>query len=759
MAAKSASRTAPTARIRARKSSERSKRPEWVRRLKLGLTWGAILFSIVFIVFGAMFYKELQWAAAYLPKVESYIQSLASNPSVIVSSDGKILFRAQVEYRKPAKFEDIPEVLKDATLAAEDSRFYDHSGVDWWAISRAAFVNVKEGRVAEGGSTLTMQLAKRIQRDTSKSFQRKVRDMALAVQIEKTHSKDQILTLYLNQVYYGSGAYGSGAAASVYFNKKIQDLSLAEAALLARIVQRPSQNNPFDNPKVALENRHIVLGRMLSEGMISRSQYEEADSEPVKLQPRHFDSGSRSIRSKYFVDYVLDTIRRDFPEIDFTKGGYRIETTLDTRLDDVAQAKVQEVVKKYATKKVTTGAFVLLDNQGRILAMVGGVDHKRNEYNVVFQGHRQPGSAFKPFVYAAALSTGAISPHDRISNDQLVIEDPVKGTIRWPKNAKPNYGGTLSIGSALAGSINVCAARVCQIAGPTTVARYARDVFGFRSELDPVLALALGSSAVEPLEMAQGYGVFMLRGDRAKPYGIARVIGPDGEVLREYGPEITRGVLDPRVAGWMDGYLRGVVTGGTATRAKVIPNARGKTGTTSDHRDAWFCGYTNSMVGIGWVANEHYDGRQWVYDPMSRVFGGRVTIEIWVGVMKEAVKLYAANEKERGKDIIPPKEEIVPPVGEPPIDDAAGTDTKTITPPPDPGAATTGGDTTVGEGTTPPTTNSNPVKEPIPAEMVEVEVCAESGKVANPYCPETVTRRFPRGKEPAARCHLHGPTQ
>lgn len=740
-------------------------RPPWVRLVKRALVLAVVLICSGLVVFGLLFARELSWAAEEVPKLDTIAQQLSGQPTVIVSSDGKTLYRAQTEYRKIARFDEIPATVRNATLAAEDLRFYDHVGIDFRAMARVLFVNVREGRAAQGGSTLTMQLSKRLYTGPERSFGRKLKDMALAVQLERTMSKDEILTLYLNQVYYGSGAYGIKAAANTYFGKDLKSLSLAEAALLARTVRRPSEENPFKSPERALENRAIVLRSMLDAGMIGRPEYERARQEPLKLAPRHFGSGERILGSPYFVRHVLDTLKREMPEIDVTKGGFRIETTLDSRLDALAAEKVRDVVRRYARQKLTTGAFFLMDADGRILAMAGGADFETNQYNVISQGRRQPGSAFKPFVYAAALSTGALGPNDSISNEPHYLDDPVRGRRLWPKNANGKYGGSVSVRSALSRSLNVPAVRVCELVGPDTAASYARDVFGFKSAIDPVPALVLGSSAVSPLEMAQGYSVFMLQGDRAKPFGVLRVIGPTGAVLRAWSPQIQRHVLDEQVADWMDGFLRAVVTGGTATAASSVPNSRGKTGTTSEHRDAWFCGYTNSLVGIGWVASQRLEGKTWVYDPMNSVFGGRVTVQIWTGVMREAVRLREADEKRLSRRIsvpAPSAPEAVP--ADPAIDNVAGGDgIPPIEIPPDMAPATGAGDrpTEPRSGTGEPDGRETPAPKPPGAgperEAIAVEVCADTGLRATAYCPETVTRSFSRREIPSGRCPVHGP--
>lgn len=760
VAVKAARRAASKERV-----SATAKRSPWKRRVKLAVSFLFIALTVSFLYFGFRFYRELEWAAGIVPNLDEEISKISTNPSVIVSADGKTLYRVQTEYRKPADFGDIPQIVRDATLAAEDHRFYDHSGVDWLGLARAAFVNAKEGRSAQGASTITMQLAKRLYTGTQRTFDRKLKDMALAVQIERYSTKDQILTTYLNQVYYGSGAYGVRAAADVYFGKSLDELSLGEAAMLARMVRRPSHDNPFDDLDRAIRNRNLVLQRMLEYGMIAQDQYEAASQEEVKLAPRRFGSGARTLAASYFTDWVLETLKKEFPDLDITKGGYRIETTLDLELQEYAEKQVAEVIEKFRKQKLTTGAFVLLNDSGQVLAMVGGADYDRNQFNVITHGVRQPGSSFKPFVYATALSSGVIDTHSRISNEPLSIEDPVKGRVTWPKNANGKYGGEVSVRTALASSINVPAARVCIDVGPQTVSNFARDVFGIRSPMAPVPSLALGSSGLSLMEMAEGYSVFMLKGDRLRPYGIVRIVGPEGEVVRSYSPKFQRGVLDRRVAEAMDGFLRAVITGGTGTRARTVENARGKTGTTSDHRDAWFCGYTNSLLGIGWVASEKRVNGRWEYDPMSRVFGGQVTIQIWEGVMKEAVKKYKAREDVLpGPSSIPASADPDPDPDEPPVDDAAGHGEDPLAALPENPAA---GDTAaplpgtseratdaVPSPIVPGQSESGPTGE---RNAIRLEICVDSGLIANRYCPETVRRRFDRGAEPRNVCPLHGP--
>ncbi|HVL39350.1 MAG TPA: PBP1A family penicillin-binding protein [Fimbriimonadaceae bacterium] len=775
------------------------KKPTWVKRVKQFLAFLFLLGLIVFITLGVLFALELRWASEQIPRLPALMSEIGREPTVIVSEDGKPLYRVSTEFRQYVPLRDIPETVRKATLAAEDKRFYEHSGVDYWAVGRALITNVRERRGAEGASTLTMQLSKRILTGTEHSFRRKVRDAALAIMMERQLSKNQILELYLNQVFYGKGAFGIKVAADTYFGKKLDDLTIAEAATLARIVRRPSEENPFDSPERALRNRDIVLGIMRGEGMITQQEYDEAKAEELKLRKKPPTQSARIYMAPYFVNYVLDYLHQDLPGIDFHRGGYRIETTLNTDLQKVAEQKVAEVVRGHRNQGVNTAAFVLIDRQGRILCMVGGGSFDKNQFNVITQGRRQPGSSFKPFVYATALSNGALDERDYISNAAFSWTDPATGKVWRPKNSNGKFGGSVSVRSAIANSYNMPAIRTIEKATPSAVVAMGYDVFGFRSQLGPNLSLALGTSEVRPIEMAQAYSVFMLRGERATPFGITRVIAPDGTVVKDYRPNVVTTGISPYVAHVMDGFLRAVVEAGTARAAMVIPNARGKTGTTDDNKDAWFCGYTNEFLGIGWVGNERYDEqrKRWVSEKMaSRVFGGTVTINIWVGVMKRAHEmatagklggLYVPGEEpplepdddttvertpvEMDPGIHPgPEPDMAPPrrPGEPELGPERGPTTDLP-----PGAAM--GDSgplgaapprepTIREPVIDPPPVAPPRREPPPRrvvpvteETVHVEICAENHLRATMYCPETVTRTFTRKTSPKRFCTMHRP--
>lgn len=750
----------------------KKKRSPWRKRLLTAFSIFFIFGSAVFIFGSFKFKQALEWAETKVQNLDSFKSQLATSPTTIVSADGKVLYRLQSEFRRSVEFEEIPELVKQATLAAEDKTFYQHSGVNWFAAARSAVLNTASGGKSPGASTITMQLAKRLYTSTEKSIDRKIKDMALAMQIERRKTKDQVLELYLNQVYYGAGAYGIAAAADVYFGKKLDQLSIAEAAMLAGLVQRPSKVNPFDNLDASIKRRNYVLRQMREENWITQADYEDATASTPKLAKRSFGSGERILAAPYYVRYVLDQLDKLAPEIkeELSKGGYKIYTTLNSEIQAIAEDQVRDVVRKYRRLKVTTGAFVLIDADGKILSMVGGVDFERNQYNIVYQGVRQPGSSFKPFVYSAAFSTGVLGPNDSISNKPILLEEGNHSRY-WPKRSK-SAPDIVSVRSAITSSQNPAAVHAIEMVTPAVAVSYAKDVFGIRSPLDPTLALALGSSGVSPLEMAEAYSVFMLQGDRAEPYGITRIEGPNGELIHEFKPKIRRGLLDSEVAAWMDDDLRGVVTGGTATFARVVPNARGKTGTTSDNRDAWFCGYTNNYVGIGWVGNEYKKGKGWAYDPMSGVFGGKVTVQIWTGVMKRVVDKFGDGEdRPNTKKRIPAGGVIEPAPVDPPIDDMAGTmnggDNGTTTGNAGGTATPPIGDTVppITDAAPPATDNKPPVTKPPTAgggqeeQYVEAEICAESGALATMYCPETVTRKFKKGHGPRSRCRMHGPAE
>ncbi len=798
----------------------RRRRSPWVRRIKLAIVFLVIaLLSGFCLVFG-MFLSAEKAAEAQMSTLEAKFEQVSRPASRILSADGVELFRESPENRIPLKLSQIPVRVRQAIIAAEDKRFYEHNGVDSQGLLRAVWNLIRDHHVAGGGSTITMQLAKRLYNGNAVTFHRKLDDIAFAVAIENTiANKNRILELYLNQVYFGEGAYGIGAAARIYLNKSISDLSISDSALLARCVRIPNRENPIRSFKVAMQNRDVVLQIMRDEKMITEDEYQKALDEQPKINkhPQRTTALYTAGYGQYFVRHVLETLEQDAPGIDFKSGGITVYTTVDSRLQRLAEHTVRRVVAENRQNRTNQGAFVAMDRDGHILCEVGGTDFTRSQWNIITQSHLQPGSGFKPILYATALREGVVHMGDYLSNAPISIKDG--DHFYEPKNASPRENApSYSLASAIALSINRPAVHTILKVTPQTVVQYAHDYFGFRSNSSQMHAypsLAIGACEVTPLEMLEAYSVFMLRGDRVRPQPITKIVGPDGQIIKEFYSQRFPGVFDPVVCDEMDQLLQGVVQRGTGTAASDIPDARGKTGTTNDAKDAWFNGYTDGVVGVAWVGNERLVKGRWKQLPMaSAVFGGTTAVYIWHDVMAKARELYgekpappapsgvevAAKPKQKPVDSTPAPD-AVPPMGDTATAGAAAagaeTDPGGATSPPGTGTAATGTAASGPAGAAGQAANMTPVAaKPLPAaptdtiaprrdagsppadqdldnpapkpkaeapakpkpkrtDTVTVEVCADTGDLATPYCPETVSRTYPAGKQPRKYCTLH----
>ncbi|MBX3097394.1 MAG: transglycosylase domain-containing protein [Fimbriimonadaceae bacterium] len=778
-------RVEPRIRTRDNRPKPRSR---WKRITLIALVVFWTLIAAGFVAGSAFLWWRLDQANALVPGLQGRLESEITRPSEIVSSDGTVLLRLAAEYRDPVEYADIPKHVVDATIAAEDKRYFEHDGVDTVAMMRVLWGAALTGHASQGGSTITMQLAKRVFSDSQRTVDRKIQDISLALMMERNLSKEQILEVYLNQVFYGEGAYGISAAADVYFGKKLKDLTIAEAATLSRLVRRPSQENPFRDPDVALKNRNVVLGIMRDEGLITKAEFDKAVAEPLKLRKERIQPVNVNKTSPFFTDFVLEYIREKYPNVDLLAGGYRVETTLNLKLQKIVDEEVERTLRVNRGNRVTTAAFFLMDNEGRIAALRGGGNYERNQYNVATSGRRQPGSSFKPFVYSAAFEYGALSPGGTVSNEPYYIR---LGNGQRKKIDGGGSGGRLSVASAVAASNNTCAMWAIKGVGPGNAVRLAHSAFGFTSELPRVESLALGTGEVSMLEMARGYTVFQSGGDRYEPYAIVRIIAANGAVVVRNAPKKSNRVVSASTAQGMDMILRTVVTGGTARAASGVVNARGKTGTTNSHKDAWFCGYTDRWVGIGWVANDvpNPNGNPpFVAGTMAGVFGGQVTAPMWARIMtrvqkeipeeRRTLQAYRgappdpdddtqtddeqsaedeARENERpdrepptgpgeATPQNPPGDPATtppngfPPVNNPPEDPRPPTDPKQTNPPSTTGGSTGGGSTTGGGGN----------------DLISVEICVDSGARAGASCPERRRIKVPRNQAPRERCPLHG---
>lgn len=762
-----------------RKTPPLTRGARWWRRAKIFFCYGVILMGVVFI--GASFYayQKLMEAAAIVPRLDEVMRELNSRPSVVVSSDGKTLYSIQVEYRKAVRREEIPNRVVNAMLAAEDKRFLQHGGVDPIALARAAFVAAREGEATQGGSTLTMQIAKRVFSGSEQTIDRKLRDMALAVKIEQELSKDQILALYLNQVYFGQRAYGIAAAADVYFGKTLEELTTAEAAMLARCVRRPSQENPIANLDRAIANRNVVLGIMLEEGMIDRAEYEAAKSEEVRLRERRPDVISARKEAPYFVDFVLEELERK--GIDISRGGYRVITTVNSEHQKMVDEGISKWVRNFRRARVNQAAMLVTDKSGRILAMTGGPDYRQSQFNMIWMSPgRQPGSSFKPFVYAAGLERGAFTSRSGISTTPM--KKP--GTDEYFEGGANR--GRISIAQALAWSNNTAAVRAMDEVGTRNVVNFCRRQLGMqRSNLPAVLSLALGSGEVYMTELASAYSVFQNGGTRMPVYAIERIVFPDGNE-RSYSPGPVRNAISAETAEYIDLSLRQTVTSGTGRAASGVFNARGKTGTTSDHKDVWFAGYTDELMGIVWMANEQRVNGRPVAAPLRGLYGGEGPARVWGDIMRDIQR--EIGEKSRRFGDLPtvsreeaPEEDAPPEEVEPPVvpEETAPAEAAPVEPPlivdpaVDPPSSTGQGSSAGSSGGAPGGGGGAASGSGVGGgggsggavgvggtgggrDIVYVSVCADSGSRATAFCPEVVSRPFFKGTEPGGRCSVHG---
>lgn len=565
-------------------------------------------------------------------------------PSVVVDRHGVPIGRFVEQRRQMIALRDVPPHVVDAILAAEDDGFYRHSGIDVFGMLRAAVANVRAGRIEQGASTITQQVAKNIYLNPERTYMRKLRDVALALEIEWTLSKDEILEIYLNQIYFGSGAYGIAEAAMTYFGKPVGSLSVSEAALLAGLPPAPSRRSPHRDPRSAEENRRAVLLRMRDTGRLARGAVSAAladKPEIVELVDR-----VKLSDAAHFVEEVRQQVFEALGSELVLRGGLRIESTLDARMQREAVAAVRrgiDAMKKDGVRdrrgRPAEAALVALDvKSGDVLAMVGGYDFGESRFNRAVQARRQPGSAFKPFAYGAALELG-YPPNATLYDYQVEFRDRRTGKWWRPKNYTGEFRGPVSMTEAFARSLNNPTIRLVEEVGVDRVIDFARRA-GIRSKLSRDLGLGLGTNEVTLLELTSAYSTFARGGRSRDPRIVLRVVDADGKVLLE---DVKAADLPPRASkkriGSVDAYLTTWLmkeavrswygTGHAA--ARLGPGVAGKTGSTNENRDAWFMGFTPEIATGVWVG---HDDRS----PMARNrTGAGAALPIWTGFMEQAL--------------------------------------------------------------------------------------------------------------------------
>jgi penicillin-binding protein 1A len=589
--------------------------------LFLTLTAALIGGAIGFMVFSFWDLPEIRTLEEYKPSITSRVYS----------DSNQLLAEFFLENRTPVVLENVPDLMIKALIDTEDNRFYHHFGVDPRGILRAMYRNIRARKVLEGGSTLTQQLAKVLFLTPERSFTRKLKEMALALRIEQRYTKREILSLYLNQIYFGSGAYGIEAAAQIYFGKPAKDLNLAECAMLAGLPRSPRYYSPFKSPAAALGRRAYVLNRMVAMGDISTMQADEAKKAPLPVSRRIKQAG----RAPYFVEYIRQKVEERFGSSILYSGGLNIYTTLNDELQSYAEQAVQtgldkiesQQLKRPGASRLQAALLAIEPATGRILAMVGGRDFGQSQFNRALQALRQPGSAFKPIIYATALEHG-FGASDILDDSPLSIA--VNRKKDWnPENFTRTYQGPVTFRRALEQSLNVPTIRLLQKVGPDETIGYARKL-GIKSPLTPYLSLALGSSDVTLAELTSAYAVFDNHGAKMGPVSILSITDSTGRVLYTNN-SVPEQVLKPETAYLISYLLQGVIEHGTGWKARDLDRpAAGKTGTTNDYRDAWFLGYTPNLVAGVWVG---YDNQASIGPKET---GAKAALPLWLDFMKKA---------------------------------------------------------------------------------------------------------------------------
>jgi penicillin-binding protein 1A len=642
------------------------------------------------------------WLRKDLPSPTN-LQTIAPPVKTLVyDRNEKLVHEFFKENRSIVPLREIPRPLVQAILAIEDRRFYSHWGIDPIRLARALITDIITHSPQQGGSTITQQLARNLFLTHEKTMTRKLKEIVLAIRIEQTYTKDEILEMYFNQIYFGEGAYGVDAAAKVYFGKRVQELNLQECALLAGLPRNPRDYSPRRDPDRALRRRNLVLSQMLAAKFINRATYEQASEAPLGVTKTRYNAQE----APYFIEMVRQYVDEHYGSNQLYEGGLKIHTSLDIDLQHAAEeslerrltaleqrnqykktravlAKATVSAREKGQTEYLQGAIVSIEpTSGQIMALVGGRDFNDSNFNRAVQAARQPGSAFKPFIYTAAIDNG-FTPTD------IILDTPISfragnGQDWSPQNYDKKFRGPITLRNALANSVNVPAAKLLQKLGTSVVTTYARRM-GIKSRLNPDLSLALGTSEVNLLELTSSYGVFANQGVRVPPVYILKIEDKNGKVLEESrtaGEE----VLSPETALTMTSMMESVIENGTAASARALgftAPAAGKTGTTDDYSDAWFVGYVPGVVTGVWVG---FDRKQKIGPGMT---GAAAALPIWVDVMLAGTK------------------------------------------------------------------NRPPQDFPVPSGVVSRLICTETGLLANPACPSTELELFREGSEPTGYCNVH----
>ena len=576
------------------------------------LKWGIVVGLWLLIIVAGI----IIWFASELPNITKEMV-FERRPSIVLEDrKGNIIDRYGDTKGEIVDIKDLPPHVANAVLAIEDRRFYHHFGMDPIGIARAFVVNIKRGGFAQGGSTITQQLAKNLFLSRERKIKRKIQELILAFQLEYELSKEEILSAYLNRVYLGSGAYGVDAAARVYFNKSAKELNIRESATIAGLLKAPSRYAPTNNPELSERRTQTVLNAMVAAKYVTQEEIEALKNMPPS--PRRKPSSGSTVR--YFTDYVVSQLDDLIGTVD---KDIIVKTTLDTPIQSEMEESLTKALLRYGKEyKVTQGAGVIMRLDGAIMGMLGGKDYSMSEFNRATKALRPPGSAFKPVVYLTALEKGW-GVYDPINDAKIT-----RGRYR-PQNFGHRYYGYVSLYKALTLSLNTVAVNLMRDVGPGEVINTARRL-GITADLEPNLSTALGSSGIPMVQLATAYTTIGRGGSAIEPYSIRKITDKEGNVLYDYiPPKKKRQVVPQKNIGQLTYMMRSVVENGTGKLARLPYPTAGKTGTSQDYRDAWFAGFTNRYAGVIWMGNDDNSST-------NKLTGGSVPARVWKEIMLKA---------------------------------------------------------------------------------------------------------------------------
>lgn len=563
-----------------------------------------------------------------LPNINDLNKINKAQSILIKSEDGQIIGSFGDIYGEYINYDEFPTSLTDAVVATEDRNFYHHYGVDPLGLLRATYANIKAGHVVQGGSTITQQVAKNVFLSPDRNIIRKLKEMLLAFKLEHRFSKEEILSIYLNRVYLGAGSYGVDAASKRYFDKSARELNLGESAIMAGLLKAPSRYAPSSNPARARKRADQVLVNMEDAGYLTKQQTARARKE---LENSMKGKKPNSQSTFYFADWIADQLPEYIGNVD---DDLVVTTTLKPEWQVIAEKSINDVMDKDSEKlNVSQAALVAMSPDGALRVMIGGRSYAESQYNRTTQSQRQPGSSFKPFVYLAGLEND-MTP-DTTMEDQPISVRVAGG--RWqPQNYNHRYNGTMTLKEALAESINTIAVQISEDVGREKVINMAQRL-GISADMQPLPSIALGATEVDLLELTNAYAHLAANGSIVYPYGIVEIRTVHDKLLYKRPAARQGKVLSENVVGMMNEMLMGVITSGTGRGAQIGRPAAGKTGTTSDYKDAWFVGYTPDLVTGVWVGNDDNE-------PMKKVTGGTLPASIWHGFMIAALANTPASD-------------------------------------------------------------------------------------------------------------------